>query len=51
MTIILNDLALYYSPDENIWYFERFSDWKVSQSFDTKSEALEARRNGELLWE
>lgn len=46
----LSGMNLYYSPDENIWYFERFSDWKQSQSFDTKLEALEAKRNNQLIW-
>jgi hypothetical protein len=35
-------VALYYSPDEGIWYYQQmFGDWKVSKKhYQSKAQAL-----------
>jgi|TARA_R110000737_G_scaffold203075_1_gene222213 hypothetical protein len=45
-----------YSYDDNRdfgkgWYWQRYKDWRTSQSFSTKKEALIANRNNTLDWE
>ena len=38
----MRNVSLYYSPDENIWYYQRNSDGKVSKKdYETKADALE----------
>ena len=47
-------MRLVHSPDDNGWYWERFSDWKTSPIFPTKEMALNAQRTGQLFemeWE
>ena len=44
-------MDLIYSADDGGWYFQRYSDWKVSQLFDTEDDAIAARNRGELEWE
>lgn len=43
-------MHLIYSPDDNGYYWERFSDWKTSQIFNTQKDAIVARRNKSLNW-
>lgn len=43
-------MKLIYSPDDNGWYWERYSDWKVSQVFPDKKAAMRAKRKGKLTW-
>tara|TARA_R100001594_G_scaffold85900_1_gene120404 strand:+ start:473 stop:652 length:180 start_codon:yes stop_codon:yes gene_type:complete len=52
----LTGKQLIYSYDDNRdygkgWYWERYSDWKHSQSFSTKKEARIANSNNILHWE
>ncbi len=44
-------MHLVHSHHDNGWYWERFSDWKTSQVFRTRDEAVVARREQELRWE
>ena len=44
-------MHLVYSPDEDIHYWERFSDWKVSQGFTYADDAIDAAKNGTIIWE
>ena len=34
----------------NGWYYQRNLDWKVTQLFDTREDAIEARNTDELRW-
>ncbi len=43
-------MKLIYSPDDNAWYWQRFSDWKISQLFDTAIEAEQAKSKNQLMW-
>ena len=43
-------MELIYSIDEDIWYWQRYSDWKVSQSFKSKQQAIKAKINNKLIW-
>lgn len=44
-------MALIYSPDDQGWYWERrYTDWKVSQLFNSKPDALLAKMKGMLEW-
>ena len=43
--------ALIYSSDDRGFYFQRFSDWKTTQVFSTKQEALDADELGLLIWD
>lgn len=45
-----DEMGLTYSPDEDIFYWERFSDWKQSQAFDYAGDAFEARTNNQIVW-
>jgi len=49
----LKQMTLIYSPDDEEesgkgYYWERFSDWKISQLYKTKHEAIQARHNHRL---
>jgi len=44
-------MNLIFSPDDNGYYFQRFSDWKTSQLFKTEKEAIKARKENKLIWE
>ena len=44
-----SSMHLVHSPDENGWYWERFSDWKTSPIFLTKEQAINAQHTGELF--
>lgn len=43
-------MELVYSPDEAGYYWQRFSDWKTSQVFKTRSLAVRAKAKGKLRW-
>jgi len=43
-------MKLIFSPDDNSWYWQRYSDWKTSQLFKTEEEARQARDIGILKW-
>lgn len=59
-TIIIANLDLCYSPDDGEYYFHRYPDsgeevdWEtfadISQSFESKREAISANASGELSW-
>ena len=42
---------LIYSPDDKAYYYQRFSDWKVTQLFKSQKEARQAKKDGLLKWE
>ena len=53
--IVNNDLDLLYSPDECIWYFQKFLhdgnySTEISQSFKSKDAALLALSQNKLTW-
>jgi hypothetical protein len=43
-------MHLVYSPDDGGFYWERFSDWAVSQVFRSKAEAIRARHEESIIW-
>lgn len=43
-------MELIYSPDDAGYYWQRFSDWKTSQVFKTRSLAERAKAKGKLRW-
>jgi len=49
------NVSLYYSPDELIWYYQRWPDGKVSvKEYETKEDALQdyaKTDNPEYEWE
>jgi hypothetical protein len=44
-------MHLIYSPDDNGYYYERFSDWKTSQVFRTEEKAELAKKNNKLKFD
>lgn len=44
-------MKLVFSPDDNGWYWQRYSDWKTSQLFKSEEEAQQARDINILRWE
>ena len=44
-------MMLVYSPYDKSWYWQRYSDWKVSQLFSSKRKAIQAVILDELTWE
>lgn len=44
-------MKLIYSPDDNGYYWQRFSDWATSQLFQTPKEAMQARLDKKLIWD
>ena len=53
MTQILetDTMELIYSPDDNGYYWQRFSDWKISQIFFTENDAIRAKQTKQLIWD
>ena|GEM_PF-3580745 len=45
------DMKLIYSPDDGGYYFQRYSDWKCSQLFDTLADAHKAQADNRLSWD
>ena len=45
------EVDLIYSPDDNGWYFQRATDFKMSQLFTDKELAMNAYRNNTIEWE
>ena len=47
---INRSIDLIYSPDEDEYYFQRFPSQEVSQSFDTREDAIKAHKSNILIW-
>lgn len=45
-----SSMELVYSPDDNGYYWQRYSDWATSQVFADIKQAYAARRAGMLEW-
>ncbi len=43
-------MRLIYSADDNGWYWED-ENWRTSQVFGTREDAIKARKQGELRWD
>ena len=41
---------LTYSPDEDVYYWTRYEDWKISQLFKTEEEAYRARSENKVTY-
>ena len=50
ITMVTKEIDLIFSYDDQGWYFQRATDWKVSQLFPFKELAMETYRDDKLEW-